>query len=272
MAEKKNKKTTSKNKEYIEFLSKVNLFENLSLFEKRNLAEYFYVRKYKAGEIVFKKGYPNVVFYILKDGELKVYIENAEIRRIKPTEYIGEIGLFIDVERTASVSAVTDSVLLGISKKDLEKFTLKFPRAGEDILYKLLKILSENIFKMNKDLPETDNKKSANLLLQQILHDGLQKPTGKKSKKIDNITSILNEEIIEKFVENDRTSSSGNSGNKNGEPFQDDLLKKIRSSLEKRTKFNFRLNVKVLYKLGKILSNSIIEMNKKFEKQENEVL
>jgi len=145
------------NKQEIKFFSKVNLFENLSYFEKKNLAQYFYVRKYTSGEVVFKKGYPNVVFYILKEGELKVYIEKMEIRRIKPTEYIGEIGLFLEAERTASVSAVTDSVLLGISKEDLKTFTKKFPRSGVKILYELGKILSNSIIDMNLKFGKNDD-------------------------------------------------------------------------------------------------------------------
>ena len=156
MKEKK-EKITPIDKGYIRFLSKIDLFSKLSPFEKRNLAQYFYIRKYVSGEVVFKKGYPNVVFYILKEGELKVYIENVEIRRIKPTEYIGEIGLFVEAERTASVSAVTDSVLLGISKEDLKNFTKKFPRCGVKILYELGKILSKSIIEMNIKFGKNDD-------------------------------------------------------------------------------------------------------------------
>ena len=41
------------NKQEIKFFSKVNLFEKLSPFDKKKLAQYFYVRQFKAGEVVF---------------------------------------------------------------------------------------------------------------------------------------------------------------------------------------------------------------------------
>jgi len=120
------------------------------------LQQFLYTRYYQAGEEVFKKGYPNVVFYIVKEGELLVYLEKKgeeiELDRIKSGGNFGSIGLFADVKRTASVKALEDSVLLGISKEDLATFVRKFPHAGIKILYELGKILSENIMKLNETL------------------------------------------------------------------------------------------------------------------------
>lgn len=142
----------SNEKEITKFLSNVDLFSKLSRHDRKNLHHHFYLRKFKAGEQVFRKNYPNVIFYVLKYGELKVYHEenNTEIRKIKQYEYFGEIGLFKDEKRTASVVAVQDSELLGISKVDLDNFINRYPRAGIKILYKLGEVLSSHIIKMNE--------------------------------------------------------------------------------------------------------------------------
>ena len=156
MKKKKKGNTTSVNedKELIKFLSNVTLFEDLSRNERKNLKQYIYIRNFKSDEIVFKKGYPNVVFYIVKEGELNVYIDTKEEPRILNTlhalDFFGEIGLFLDETRTASIVAVKDSVLLGISKKDFANFIGRFPRAGNKILYKSGEILSKHIINLNK--------------------------------------------------------------------------------------------------------------------------
>jgi CRP-like cAMP-binding protein len=140
-------------KDLIKFLKKVPIFKELSRSDLKHLRQYIYTRKYEAGEEVFKKGYPNVIFYIVKEGELKVFLkkknEEVELNRVKPFEQFGSFGLFKDVKRTASVSAIEDSVLLGISKKDLATFVHKFPQAGVSILYELGCILSEHVVNLN---------------------------------------------------------------------------------------------------------------------------
>ena len=149
-------KKPNEEKELITFLSNVALFEKLTRNERKNLRQYMYVRNFKADEPIFKKGYPNVVFYIVKEGELNVYLETNEktnvLNTLKPLDFFGEIGLFLDEVRTASIIAVKDSVLVGISKKDLANFIDRFPRAGIKILYKSGEILSKHIINLNKKL------------------------------------------------------------------------------------------------------------------------
>ncbi|MBN2460583.1 MAG: cyclic nucleotide-binding domain-containing protein [Candidatus Cloacimonetes bacterium] len=143
-------------KELIKFLSNVALFGKLTRNERRNLVKYIYIRKFKIGEMIFKKNYPNVVFYILKEGELKVFLEKndeeLELNRLHPLDFFGEIGLFLDHSRTATVKAVEDSVLLAISKRDLRDFIARFPRAGVKILYKMGEILCNHVINLNKKI------------------------------------------------------------------------------------------------------------------------
>lgn len=143
-------------KDLLKFLKKVSIFRDLSRSDLKHLRQYLYTRKYADGEQVFKKGYPNVVFYIVKEGELKIYLmhknEEVELSRVKPYEQFGSFGLFKDVKRTASVVALEDTVLLGISKKDLASFVHNFPQAGVSILYELGCVLSEHIISLNERL------------------------------------------------------------------------------------------------------------------------
>ncbi|MDP8226660.1 MAG: cyclic nucleotide-binding domain-containing protein [Candidatus Celaenobacter polaris] len=142
-------------KDLIKFLSEVELFENLTRNERRNLSQHFYERKYKEDEIVFKKGYPNVVMYIVKEGELQTYLDSTEgenLKTIKPRDYFGEVGLFLEEERTATIVASKDSVLLGISKRDMNRLIDEFPRAGSKILRKLAAVLCTHLIRTNKNL------------------------------------------------------------------------------------------------------------------------
>ncbi|HHE37884.1 MAG TPA: cyclic nucleotide-binding domain-containing protein [Candidatus Cloacimonetes bacterium] len=147
-------------KELVKFLSKVTIFNKLSKKDLKNLRQYFYLRNFKSGEIIFKKDYPNVVFYILKQGELKVFLKvkdkEIELDRIKPQQYFGEMGIFLEEKRSASIVALEDSEVLAISKADLKNFIDKFPRAGNKILFKFGEILCTHVMNLNKKINEME--------------------------------------------------------------------------------------------------------------------
>lgn len=137
----------------IKFLSSIDLFTSLTRSERRNLIKYIYIRNYKSGEIVFKEGYPNVVFYVIRKGQLRVFLERKdeeiELNLLQPKDFFGEMGIFLDEHRTACVSAVEDTELLAISKKDLSNYIHRFPRAGVKVLMKLGELLSNHVVKHN---------------------------------------------------------------------------------------------------------------------------
>jgi len=149
----KNTDVKMEDKEFLKFLVTVDLFDNLSKLERKNLLKYIYVRNYKKDEVIFKKGYPDVVLYIVKSGKLKVYLDEKsgglEVNVLESKDFVGEMGLFLDENRTASVSALEDSTLLAVSKRDLSEFIAKFPRAGLKIMYKLGEILCNHIMQLN---------------------------------------------------------------------------------------------------------------------------
>ncbi|HHE40654.1 MAG TPA: cyclic nucleotide-binding domain-containing protein [Candidatus Cloacimonetes bacterium] len=142
-------------KDLIRFLSEVELFENLTRNERKNLSQHLYERTYKADEIVFKKGYPNVVMYVVKEGELQTFLDSTEgenLKTIKTADFFGEVGLFLEEERTATIVASKDSILLGISKRDMNRFIDELPRAGSKILRKLATVLCSHLINTNKAL------------------------------------------------------------------------------------------------------------------------
>jgi len=147
---------TVEDKELLKFLLTIEIFSNLTKLERKNLLKYIYVRNFKKAEIVFKKGYPDVVFYVVKSGKLKVYLDKGEgdmeVNILQSQDFVGEMALFMNESRTASVAALEDSVLLAISKRDFTEFITKFPRAGTKILYKLGAILCDHIMKLNSKI------------------------------------------------------------------------------------------------------------------------
>ncbi|MFL5024807.1 MAG: cyclic nucleotide-binding domain-containing protein, partial [Microvirga sp.] len=77
------------------------------------------------GEVLFREGDPADVLYMLVSGALGVSVqgdhgEQRRIARIAPSETIGEMALISNAPRSATVTALRDSVLLTLARADFE--------------------------------------------------------------------------------------------------------------------------------------------------------
>ncbi len=70
-----------------------------------------------AGAPIIRIGERGDRFYVVVDGELEVEVDGRDVRRLGPGDGFGEIALVRDVPRTATITAVTDVVLLAIDRE-----------------------------------------------------------------------------------------------------------------------------------------------------------
>ncbi|GAA2123392.1 MFS transporter [Nocardioides bigeumensis] len=69
-------------------------------------------------QIVVREGDTADRFYVIESGEVEVTRGAEVLRRESAGDYFGEIGLLRDVPRTATVTAVTETRLLALSRQD----------------------------------------------------------------------------------------------------------------------------------------------------------
>ncbi len=139
------------------FLREIAFLKQLNYFELKTFSRLLHRRDFKPGEVVFREGYPHAVLYIVKEGKVDIVLEAGEDESIKlvelvPYAFFGEVGLFIDTNRTATAIASEDTVLLAVSKVDFKDMIEKYPRIGVKIVYELGKRLSESLVDTNAKL------------------------------------------------------------------------------------------------------------------------
>ena len=71
-----------------------------------------------AGGVVLREGEDSDRFFVIESGLVEVTQERVVLRQEGPGEYFGEIGLLRDVPRTATVTAVEDTVLLALGRDE----------------------------------------------------------------------------------------------------------------------------------------------------------
>ena len=100
---------------------------------------------FKAGEIIVKQGAPLSHVLSFTSGIAKVYIEGSRGRNlilqfIKPTEFLGGPGVFMDSKHYFTVSAVEDSSVCFIEIKIFKEII----RENKDYANAFMKLLSSN--------------------------------------------------------------------------------------------------------------------------------
>jgi len=120
-------------------LRSIPLFEGLSEDDLVELGSALVRRPFKAGSMVFAQGDTGSSMYIVESGDINIHLPGDASRRISLKdiargEYFGELALFDEMPRSASVLATTDSVLLELPRDTLEGYLTRRPRVAMAIL------------------------------------------------------------------------------------------------------------------------------------------
>jgi len=120
-----------------ELLERVPLFKGLSEEARVSLADRLVERRFRAGELVFAKGDKGSAMFCVLTGKVEIFLppeggsERVDLKEVHEGEYVGELALFDEKPRSASVEAKTDCVLLEL---DREHFISDIVRSESAVL------------------------------------------------------------------------------------------------------------------------------------------
>ena len=99
----------------------ISPFDALSDSELESFASHAVVRKFKKNTLVIYQGDETDSLYIIREGEMKVYVEDDNgkeliVRMLGEGDSFGELALLGEFPRSANVMATTDGSAFVISK------------------------------------------------------------------------------------------------------------------------------------------------------------
>lgn len=155
------------NKEKLEKLKKVPLFDGVKESTLEKLAEAAVTKKFKSGDTIIREGDYGEEMFILTKGTVKItkYITLRKTEEDAPdmekdlitlkaddNPYFGEMALLERDERTATVTAVTDVELLSIPADKFDEIAKQDYESAYKIVLHIAKTLSSRLRKTNKDV------------------------------------------------------------------------------------------------------------------------
>jgi len=134
-------------------LARVPVFEELAEDDLRRVAEVTVPRRFAGGEVVFREGDDSDTCYVVHAGHARAIREHPDGRQITlatfgPGDIFGELAMFDDERRSATVEASDDLEVLGILGGDMRRLLRRHP----DMAVKLVIALGRRLRAANERL------------------------------------------------------------------------------------------------------------------------
>jgi CRP-like cAMP-binding protein len=121
-------------KDELEMLAEVPLFSSATKDQLRHLASQGTKIKVKEGRVLTEQGGLQQEFFMILDGEATCLVDGAEVARLGPGDFFGEMTLLDHGPRTATVIAATDMELLVLERREFRTVVENAP----DLAWQLL--------------------------------------------------------------------------------------------------------------------------------------
>jgi len=133
------------------------IYQNISgaLFgrvNKENLNKIFYrTRAFNLGDIIFEQNSKGTEMYYIKEGEVTAIVDGINLATLVEGEIFGEMSLFYNIKRTATIKVNKDNTKLGILPRDeFEDLLVNNRKYAYDLIYRLFNILPQRLRNLNE--------------------------------------------------------------------------------------------------------------------------
>jgi CRP-like cAMP-binding protein len=159
-------------------------------------------RIYHKGDVILTQNSLSKAMYFIKEGAVTLSLNGSPVASLAPGEIFGEISLFFDIKRTATIKAVTDKTEVGVlTRRKFENLLRRSQPYSYDLIYRLYRILPERLRNLN------DKYKTAISALNLMFEGGKEKIAGHEGihlaikPKTDLLSTLTREEIETVFLE-----------------------------------------------------------------------
>jgi CRP-like cAMP-binding protein len=137
----------------VELLGRVPVFSTLVQSDLERIAELSVPRGFQPGEVVFREGDASDTCYVVQEGHARAIREHGDGRTITlatfgPGDFFGELAMFEDELRSATVEAIEPTVVVAVLGPDMRRLMSEHP----EISTRLVIALGRRLREMNERL------------------------------------------------------------------------------------------------------------------------
>jgi CRP/FNR family transcriptional regulator len=146
--------------EVVELLGRMPVFSTLVPEDLGRIAQLAVPRRFQAGQVVFREGDSSDTCYIVRAGHARAVREHGDGRTITlatfgPGDIFGELALFEDERRSATVEAIEDLVVVAVLGPDMRRLMVEHPQISTRLVIALGRRLRETNERLSRQSFQT---------------------------------------------------------------------------------------------------------------------
>ncbi|HXA54280.1 MAG TPA: Crp/Fnr family transcriptional regulator [Solirubrobacteraceae bacterium] len=209
--------------EVVELLARVPVFLTLEAADLERLAQLAVPRSFVAGEVVFRERDRSDTCYVVHDGRVRAVREHGDGRTITlatfgPGDIFGELALFEDERRSATVEALAPTSVLALLGPDMRRLLADHPQIAMRLLVALARRLRDTNERLARRSFQTVQSRVASalseLVAQAQLHgaptdeQGREGPRAVRDGAVRDIPILATQADLAKLAGSSRESAS----------------------------------------------------------------
>jgi CRP/FNR family transcriptional regulator, cyclic AMP receptor protein len=159
--------------EVVELLGRVPVFSTLERGDLEQIAQLAVPRSFAVGEVVFREGDASDTCYIVREGRaraVRTYRDGRTITlaRFGPGDIFGELALFEDERRSATVEAIEPTSVVGVLGPDMRRLLSEHAEISSRLVIALGRRLRETNERLARQSFQTVQSRVAVVLSQLV--------------------------------------------------------------------------------------------------------
>jgi len=170
----------------VELLGRVPVFSTLVHGDLERIAQLSVPRRFEPGEVVFREGDSSDTCYVVQEGHARAIREHGDGRTLTlatfgPGDFFGELAMFEDELRSATVEAIEPTVVVAVLGPDMRRLMTEHPEISTRLVIALGRRLREMNERLSRQSFQTVQSRVAvalSELVEQELAEGRERVAG----------------------------------------------------------------------------------------------
>jgi CRP-like cAMP-binding protein len=162
--------------EVVELLGGVPVFSTLVQSDLERIAQFAVPREFEPGEVVFREGDASDTCYVVRDGRARAIRTHRDGRALTlatfgPGDIFGELALFEDERRSATVEAIEQTTVVAVLGPDMRRLMVEHPGISQRLVIALGRRLRESNERLSRQSFQTVQSRVATVLSELVAQE-----------------------------------------------------------------------------------------------------
>jgi CRP-like cAMP-binding protein len=160
----------------VELLGRVRVFSTLEPADLERIAQLAVPRSFEPGQAVFREGDQSDTCYVVREGRARAVRSHGDGRtitlaRFGPGDIFGELAMFEDERRSATVEAIEATSVVGVLGPDMRRLMNEHPQIAARLVIALGRRLRETNERLSRQSFQTVQSRVAAILSELVAQE-----------------------------------------------------------------------------------------------------